>query len=62
MSMKDLGGLMKQAQAMQEKMQAMQEAIARMTVCGDAGAGQVVQARRADRATTDDDDSSLAAH
>ena len=43
MSMKDLSGLMKQAQAMQEQMQeqmqAAQEEAARMTVTGDAGAG-----------------------
>ncbi len=45
MSIKDLSGLMKQAQEMQEKMQArMQEAqaeIANLRVAGEAGAGLV---------------------
>lgn len=36
-----LGGLMKQAQEMQEKVQKVQEEIAQMTVIGEAGAGLV---------------------
>ena len=36
-----LGGLMKQAQEMQEKVQKVQEEIAQMTVSGEAGAGLV---------------------
>ena len=36
-----LAGLMKQAQAMQDKMQRMQEEIARLEVTGEAGAGLV---------------------
>jgi len=36
-----MGNIMKQAQAMQEKMQRAQEEIARMEVTGEAGAGMV---------------------
>ena len=36
-----LGGLMKQAQQMQEKMQKMQEEIAQLEVTGESGAGLV---------------------
>ncbi len=36
-----LGGLMKQAQQMQERMQKMQEEIAQMEVTGESGAGLV---------------------
>lgn len=39
--MKDLGDLMKQAQAMQENMQKMQEDLASVEVCGESGAGMV---------------------
>ncbi|MEZ5596942.1 MAG: YbaB/EbfC family nucleoid-associated protein [Pseudomonadales bacterium] len=39
MNLKDIGGLMKQAQALQEKMGAMQEEAANLTVTGEAGAG-----------------------
>ncbi len=39
--MKDFGGLMKQAQQMQEKMQKMQEEVQNMEVVGEAGAGMV---------------------
>ncbi|MEQ9022488.1 MAG: YbaB/EbfC family nucleoid-associated protein [Pseudomonadales bacterium] len=39
--MKDFGGLMKQAQQMQQKMQQMQEEIQTMEVVGEAGAGMV---------------------
>ncbi len=39
MSLKDIGGLMKQAQALQEKMAAMQEEAANLTVTGESGAG-----------------------
>lgn len=39
MSLKDIGGLMKQAQALQEKMAAMQEEAASVTVTGESGAG-----------------------
>ena len=39
--MKDFGGLMKQAQQMQQKMQQMQEEIQTMEVIGEAGAGMV---------------------
>jgi DNA-binding YbaB/EbfC family protein len=39
--MKDLGELMKQAQAMQEKMQAAQARLAAMEVEGQSGAGMV---------------------
>ena len=38
---KNMGGLMKQAQQMQENMQKMQEEIARTEVVGEAGAGMV---------------------
>lgn len=36
-----LGGLMKQAQAMQEKVQKMQEEVANLEVTGESGAGMV---------------------
>lgn len=36
-----MGNIMKQAQAMQDKMQRMQEEIARLEVTGEAGAGLV---------------------
>ena len=36
-----LGGLMKQAQQMQERMQKMQEEVAKMEVTGESGAGMV---------------------
>tara|TARA_B100000378_G_C17916334_1_gene368053 strand:+ start:197 stop:577 length:381 start_codon:yes stop_codon:yes gene_type:complete len=36
-----MGGLMKQAQEMQEKMQQVQEEIAQMEVSGEAGAGMI---------------------
>lgn len=39
--MKGLGGLMKQAQEMQEKMQKAQEEVANLEVTGQAGAGLV---------------------
>lgn len=39
MNLKDIGGLMKQAQALQEKMAAIQEEAANTTVTGEAGAG-----------------------
>jgi DNA-binding YbaB/EbfC family protein len=39
--MKDLGALMKQAQAMQEKLQAAQERLAQSEVEGTAGGGMV---------------------
>lgn len=39
--MKGLGGLMKQAQEMQEKMQKAQEEVANMEVTGQSGAGMV---------------------
>lgn len=39
--MKDLGDLMKQAQAMQDNMQKMQEDIANIKVCGESGAGMI---------------------
>lgn len=39
--MKDLGGLMKQAQEMQEKMQKAQEEVANLKVTGQSGAGMV---------------------
>ncbi len=39
--MKDLGSLMKQAQAMQQKLQAAQEKLAQSEVEGAAGAGMV---------------------
>ena len=39
--MKGLGGLMKQAQEMQEKMQQAQEAVANLEVTGQPGAGMV---------------------
>ena len=39
--MKNLAGLMKQAQQMQSKMEEMQEALSRMEMTGEAGAGLV---------------------
>jgi DNA-binding YbaB/EbfC family protein len=39
--MKGLGGLMKQAQEMQEKMQKAQEEVADLEVIGESGAGMV---------------------
>jgi DNA-binding YbaB/EbfC family protein len=39
--MKGLGGLMKQAQEMQEKMQKTQEEVADLEVIGESGAGMV---------------------
>ena len=39
--MKGLGDLMKQAQAMQERMQKLQEEMAAMEVAGESGAGRV---------------------
>jgi DNA-binding YbaB/EbfC family protein len=39
--MKDLLGIMKQAQALQEKMQAMQTEIAEMEIEGQAGGGMI---------------------
>ena len=39
--MKGLGGLMKQAQEMQEKMQKAQEEVASIEVSGESGAGMV---------------------
>ncbi|WP_196138133.1 YbaB/EbfC family nucleoid-associated protein [Aliikangiella sp. G2MR2-5] len=39
--MKGLGGLMKQAQEMQEKMQKAQEEVAKLEVTGQSGAGMV---------------------
>ncbi len=39
--MKGLGGLMKQAQEMQEKMQKAQEEVASLEVTGESGAGMV---------------------
>ena len=39
--MKGLGGLMKQAQEMQEKMQRAQEDVANIEVVGESGAGMV---------------------
>lgn len=39
--MKNLGGLMKQAQQLQAKMQAMQEELGRRTVAAQAGGGMV---------------------
>ena len=39
--MKGLGDLMKQAQAMQERMQKVQEEMAALEVCGESGAGLV---------------------
>lgn len=39
--MKGLGDLMKQAQAMQEKMQGLQEEMAQAEVTGESGAGMV---------------------
>lgn len=41
MKMGDLGEMMKQAQAMQEKMQSLQQEIANMEVVGESGAGLV---------------------
>src|SRR5580698_8770710 len=40
-SMKNLAGLMKQAQQMQSKMAEMQEALTRLEMTGEAGAGLV---------------------
>ena len=37
----DMGGLMKQAQKMQEQMQKMQEELANAEVVGESGAGMV---------------------
>ena len=39
MNLKDIGGLMKQAQALQEKMSGLQEEAANLTVTGESGAG-----------------------
>ena len=39
--MKNLAGLMKQAQQMQSKMQEMQEQLTRLEMTGEAGAGLV---------------------
>jgi nucleoid-associated protein EbfC len=39
--MKNLAGLMKQAQQMQSKMQEMQDELSRLEVTGEAGAGMV---------------------
>ena len=39
--LKDLGGLMQQAQAMQQKMQEMQAALERLEIVGMSGAGLV---------------------
>ncbi len=39
MNIKDIGGLMKQAQALQEKMASMQQESAEQVVTGEAGAG-----------------------
>jgi len=39
MNIKDIGGLMKQAQALQDKMAAMQQEAAELIVTGEAGAG-----------------------
>ncbi len=39
MNIKDIGGLMKQAQALQEKMASMQQEAAELVVTGEAGAG-----------------------
>ncbi|NVJ50778.1 MAG: YbaB/EbfC family nucleoid-associated protein [Gammaproteobacteria bacterium] len=39
--MKGLGGMMKQAQQLQEKMQQMQEEVANMEIVGESGAGMV---------------------
>ena len=39
--MKNLAGLMKQAQQMQSKMEEMQEALTRLEMTGEAGAGLV---------------------
>lgn len=41
MSLKDLGGLMKHAQELQEKMQGLQEEVRNLSVTGEAGAGMV---------------------
>lgn len=41
MKLGNLGDVMKQAQAMQEKMQKMQEDIAKLEVVGEAGAGLI---------------------
>jgi len=39
--MKDFGGLMKQAQQMQQKMQQMQEEVKSLEVTGESGAGMI---------------------
>ena len=54
-----MGGLMKQAQKMQEKMQQMQEEVANMEVTGEAGAGlvKVVMTGRHDVKSVSVDDS-----
>jgi DNA-binding YbaB/EbfC family protein len=57
--MKGMGGLMKQAQKMQEKMQAMQEEVANAEVTGESGAGlvKVVMTGRHDVKSVSLDDS-----
>lgn len=54
-----MGGLMKQAQQMQEKMQAMQEEVANTEVTGESGAGlvKVVMTGRHDVKSVSLDDS-----
>ncbi len=64
MTMKDgLGGLMKQAQEMQEKMQKLQSEIANSVVSGESGAGlvKVEMTGRHDVRRLDIDDSLLSA-
>ena len=39
--LKDLGGLMQQAQAMQQKMQELQATLERLEIVGSSGAGLV---------------------